>query len=782
MARTSGPAETSSACPRRDAAEVDAAISDYLERIAPVTGEAARSQLFAALLETLFGIRACFLEDHEADAERYIRVCHKDTVLVGGAENLFGNVIIEVEGDLRQARRLDEAQVQLRRYLACLWSARPPAQRERFLCLATDGVRFAVYAPSALEPDRDTIVPLEVSLFCLDRLDAGQNSNPRELLEWLDRYLCRQSPLPPASANILSDFGPRSYAFQLGRQRLQRLWDRQQQRSDFRAMRSVWEGYLSEACGGPVGDDELFIRHTYLSAVLRLAAWARFWPQEALTDALIRDVVQGSFFREQGLDNFLCADVFGWPFVAEANGVLTGLARSLAGLWRSYDLAGLTSEPLRGLYAQMADSPSGREAREGPAPPWLAELMVEHLLDARPTASLLDPCCGTGTYLVQAIACKRRTLGDSLGTLAHIQQSVVGMDVHPLAAPLAQVSYLLALGDLVALRVGRLTVPVYLGNALRTPDYTRQAGMDLVSGGLRAQSPGYRLELDGETVVFPEAVVQQPALYDQAMDAVSLFAAHAAAHTVDETFFQGYLRDQYPALANDPAVAGALFAAAEVLRSRLQARRGGIWSCVLRNGFRTLLLRGRFDVVVSSPPWLPLERVQLPEYREFLLQELANTLRLASSRPELAGQVDLAALVAMRAASLYLRTDGVVGCVLPRQVLTAEEHGDLRQGAWRGVNVVWNGLWDLEAVDPLAPGPACVLFGTRRDEKVFRREREESMAGKVVTGRLPRGDAVAAEAAGCLTFQKVRFELARRGPRTIWTEVPATPSRLPGLE
>jgi hypothetical protein len=779
---TSSPPEVSSPIPRCDAAGVDSAIAGYLERIAPVTGEAARSQLFTGLLDTLFGLQARFLEDHEPDAERYVRVRHKDTVLVGAAENLFGNVIVEVESELRQARRLDEAQVQLRRYLACLWSAKPPARRERFLCLATDGIRLAIYAPSVLEPDRDTIVPLEVSLACLDRLDAGQMSAPRDLHRWLDRYLCRQAPLPATPVSILSDFGPRSYAFQSARQRLLRLWDRQQQRSDFRAVRAVWEDYLAEAYGGQVGDDELFVGHTYLAAVLRMAAWARFWPSEPLTEALLRDIVQGSFFREQGLENFLCADVFGWPFGAEANGALAGLMRSLAGLWRSYDLAGLTGDPLKALYAQMAEPWSGRDPRLGPAPPWLAERMIGRLLESRPMASLLDPCCGTGMFLVQAIAHKRRVLGDSPKTLAHIQQNVVGMDVHPLAVPLAQVSYLLALGDLVVLPTARLSVPVYLSNALRTAEFTRQGGMDLVAGGLRAQSPGYRLDLDGEAVVLPEDVVLQPGLYDEAVDSICLFAARAAGHAVDEMLFEGYLRDQYPALASDPAVAAALFATAEVLRSRLQARRGGIWSCVLRNGFRTLLLRSRFDAVVSSPPWLSLERVQQPEYQEFLLEELVQTHRLVSGRPELAGQVDLAALFAMRTASLYLRAGGVLGCVLPRQVLTAEQYGVLRQGACRGLNMGWTELWDLVEVEPLAPAPACALFGVRREDKGGKEAREDDMPGQVVTGRLPRGDAVAAEATECLAWQDVRFQLARRGARTIWTEVAATSHRLPGLD
>ncbi|MDP3047543.1 MAG: hypothetical protein Q8O07_08710, partial [Chloroflexota bacterium] len=221
---------------------------------------------------------------------------------------------------------------------------------------------------------------------------------------------------------------------------------------------------------------------------------------------------------------------------------------------------------------------------------------------------------------------------------------------------------------------------------------------------------------------------------------------------------------------------------AEVLRSRLQARRGGIWSCVLRNGFRTLLLRGRFDVVVSSSPWLSLERVQQPEYQEFLLRELVQTHRLVSGRPELAGQVDLAALFAMRTASLYLRAGGAMGCVLPRQVLNAEQYGVLRQGACRGLSMSWTELWDLDQVEPLAPGPACVLFGARREERGGREAREDGMAGKVVTGRLSRGDAAASEAAECLTFQEVRFQLGRRGGRSCWTEVAGTAHRLPGLE
>ncbi len=46
-------------------------------------------------------------------------------------------------------------------------------------------------------------------------------------------------------------------------------------------------------------------------------------------------------------------------------------------------------------------------------------------------------------------------------------EKVRGLDVHPVAVTLARVTWLLALGDLVADRPAKLTVPVFLGDAMQ---------------------------------------------------------------------------------------------------------------------------------------------------------------------------------------------------------------------------------------------------------------------------------------------------------------------------
>ncbi len=91
---------------------------------------------------------------------------------------------------------------------------------------------------------------------------------------------------------------------------------------------------------------------------------------------------------------------------------------------------------------------------------------------AKPDTRLLDPACGSGTFLVLAIDAARRSGGCAdmpPGRLLQaICRNIAGIDRNPLAVIAARVNYLIALGPLLKDR-GReaLEIPVYLGDSIR---------------------------------------------------------------------------------------------------------------------------------------------------------------------------------------------------------------------------------------------------------------------------------------------------------------------------
>lgn len=191
--------------------EQDELIRTYIKEVEQLNSEPARSHRFGMLLHALFSLVPAFVEEFAQEVERYLKVRQKDRILKGRADNLFGNVIIEFEADLAKTRQ--EAEEQLRRYVAILWSQEPPAVRTPYLCLAADGVCFVSYTPLLRNSQVQELLPEMVELRILEEVD-WRNLSSGEIFFWLDRYLLRKEIYRPTSEIIEKDFGLHSHAFQ----------------------------------------------------------------------------------------------------------------------------------------------------------------------------------------------------------------------------------------------------------------------------------------------------------------------------------------------------------------------------------------------------------------------------------------------------------------------------------------------------------------------------------------------------------------------------------------
>jgi len=731
----------------------DQVISAYLEAVQKPVSEPAKSQLFSMLLKDLFGLQPGFIEEYVEGIEKYVKVRQKDTILRGRVDNLFGNLVIEFERDLAKTR--GEAEDQLRKYVAVLWSQEAPGQRRAYLGIAADGVAFVIYSPSIPDPSKRDIEPGDVTLQAIEEVELSRLGGVEAYL-WLDRYFVRREILAPKTENIVRDFGVKSHAFRVAHQGLLSLWRQLRDRPEFAVVYESWEKYLLIVYGSSVADEELFIRHTYLATLAKLMAWCRLTGATTAEAGEILSVLEGEFFKRQGIENFLEEDFFSWLARHEARVVGVESARRLFSLLQKYNLRELSEDVLKSLYQELVDPETRHDLGEYYTPDWLAHRMVRKLLDEKPEGSLLDPACGSGTFLYLAVQEKRQRLGDSLDTLRHIERSVVGIDIHPLAVIVAKTNYILALGDLLKKRKrGTVTIPIYLADTLKLPERFMKGEQ-------------YEITVDSETIYVHSGLLASIPLYDQAIEMAKEFAQQNKGKSISQDRFRTFLSARQFTCALEHPLLDSLYAVAHRLKQFMDAERDTIWAFVLKNIYKPLFLKDTFDVVMGNPPWIAFRFFE-PGYQIFLKRQITEEYSLLTGRGELITHLEVALLFFVRSAHLYLKRGGTIAFVLPRSVFSGDQHDDFRQARFGRVGLELTDIWDLERVKPLFNVPSCVLFAQKRRDSKF----EYPIGGQELGGQLQGRNAGLAEAEESLTVHEVEYFLSRLGKRSFWSTVGA---------
>ncbi len=77
-------------------------------------------------------------------------------------------------------------------------------------------------------------------------------------------------------------------------------------------------------------------------------------------------------------------------------------------------------------------------------PDWLAELVLREI-NYHIGQSLLDPACGSGTFLFTAIRLLHEQGMEGEALVDFALKNIRGIDVHPLAVTIARINYMIAL-------------------------------------------------------------------------------------------------------------------------------------------------------------------------------------------------------------------------------------------------------------------------------------------------------------------------------------------------
>ena len=428
-------------------------------------------------------------------------------------------------------------------------------------------------------------------------------------------------------------------------------------------------------------------------------------------------------------------------------------AQSLLDEVHAYEWRRRPGDLLRPLYEQLVGANDRKVFGEFYTPDWLAELMVEEILDDawREEAALdalsalqsgaslerrgvLDPACGSGTFLYHAA---RRILSAQVlrdvqsGRQADVAASLVhGIDVHPVAAEIARATLLRALP--AEPRDGSSSLRIYEGDSLLLRSDDEQSLFRPANGEVQVRTP------NGRDISLPRSLVDRHDFADLLRRMVAA-AAKEAALPADISSVVSNVERQ------------GLDACHAALIDVIRTEGDSVWTWYIANiagPYR--LSQCKVDRIVANPPWVKIADIQA-QARKRETEDFATTLDLWTGGKQ-APHFDIAQLFLRRCRELYLSdpSSDPAAWLVKASALKGGNWTKFRE--WHE-SVLTQSI-DLIALQPFGGGDArrCCLLFERRQSSLGS---SGALKARVALGRKrPRPHDTLRDASGQIRFTK----------------------------
>lgn len=425
----------------------------------------------------------------------------------------------------------------------------------------------------------------------------------------------------------------------------------------------------------------LFALHTYYSVFIKLLAaeilhylhdLGTFITQdlEASKKLLKEKVValeRGAIFREIGVKNLLEGDLFSW-YIDDWNDEIGDAIRGLVKKLTTYEMSSIgvdfssATDLLKDLYEKLIPKAVRHSSGEYYTPDWLAEHVVgQSGYDGAVGVRFLDPSCGSGTFLVNAInrkISKLRGLSRSKA-IEEVLSTVVGFDLNPIAVISARVNYLIAIFPYLREQKKEVEIPIYLTDSILTPCYKET----------RELTHLLTFQTAAGDFLIPKEVIKSaimPSFCEHLEEAVKaklsqqdLWSLLRKKFELSEALHSDYMNLYRKLLALD------------------KEKRNGVWARIIKNMFAPVI-NGKFDFVCGNPPWVRWG--YLPDaYRDATkhVWEDYGLFSLSGKQAQLSGgEKDISQLFTYVCIDHYLKENGTLAFLITQSVFRAKGQAD----------------------------------------------------------------------------------------------------------
>ncbi|MGV9573832.1 N-6 DNA methylase, partial [Streptomyces nigra] len=366
-----------------------------------------------------------------------------------------GQCVIEVKKDLQNQRALADAEKQLAGYV----TSQSARLGTRYVGVLTDGRDWFLYR---LQGD----ALRKVDEF---KLPKPADINVDSFRVWIESILATEESVKPTPEEIGRRLGVESPSYQLDHQQLTDLYNLASTHPEVQMKRHLWARLLRTALGSSFKDDAaLFVDHTLLVMEANIIAHAVIGIDLHASNLTPAALFSGARFHEAQIYNVVQSDFFDWVLKASGG---ESFVRNLVRQIRRFSWSNVEHDVLKVLYESVISQQTRKSLGEYYTADWLAEKVVEETVTSPLTQRVLDPACGSGTFVFHAVR-HHLHAADTAGmsnaeAITSVTNHVFGMDIHPVSAVLARVTYLLAIGLERLQDRDALSVPVYLGDSMQ---------------------------------------------------------------------------------------------------------------------------------------------------------------------------------------------------------------------------------------------------------------------------------------------------------------------------
>jgi len=325
-----------------------------------------------------------------------------------------------------------------------------------------------------------------------------------------------------------------------------------------------------------------------------------------------------------------------------------------------FDFSDLSGDPLGQLYQQYFDRRTRQALGEFYTPPSICEYVVDSVEygEGVQYKRLVDPACGSGTFLVSALDRYKRELSTEMDRPAALHDlcnsaRVVGLDIHPFAVVMAQIRFMLeildeykrAIEDDPGLVLRRL--PVFRTDSLIDESETEEGRQQSLGASFGEETIEFDMplpirrgeEFETMTFEFPRFSEVQSSTAGQISNRQEYFSALLAVfdavkdqakeadYDITEDDLITYLYSYFSSDTNAEQVASTFIDTAETFLNKVRELREDyndgrllkliedlVLSAVLKNNIK-------FDYVVGNPPWVAKQNTHSPPGQERRLKQ-----------------------------------------------------------------------------------------------------------------------------------------------------------------